>query len=134
MRTGQHLALLALLHAQGGEPPEPAADAADRRAVSADPVVWGAADGPLVSLIRVTPNYPGRAELDGLEGYAIVQFDVLADGSVANVSVVESSDRVFERPAIEAAKRFRFKPRVAEGVPQMTTGLRNLFRFEMNNQ
>jgi len=90
-------------------------------------------DGPLVSLIRVTPNYPGRAELNGLEGYAMVRFDVLADGSVANVSIVESSDKVFERPSIEAAKRFRFKPRVVDGIPQITTGLRNLFRFEMNN-
>jgi protein TonB len=90
-------------------------------------------DGPLVSLIRVTPVYPARAELNGIEGYAIVQFDVLADGSVANVSIVESSDAVFERPSIEAAKRFRFKPRVVDGTPQITTGLQNLFRFEMEN-
>lgn len=93
--------------------------------------VW--TDGPLISLIRVTPHYPRRAEQDGLEGYAIVQFDVLADGSVTNVSIIESSDEVFERSAIEAAKRFRFKPRVVDGVPQFTAGLKNLFRFEMNN-
>jgi protein TonB len=89
-------------------------------------------DGPLISLIRVTPNYPGSALIGGLEGYAIVQFDVLADGSVTNVSIVESSDKVFERSSIEAAKRFRFKPRVVEGVPQITAGLQNLFTYEMN--
>ena len=93
--------------------------------------VWS--DGPLISLIRVTPYYPRRAEQDGLEGYAIVRFDVLADGSVTNVSIVESTDEVFERSSIEAAKRFRFKPRVVGGVPQITTGMQNLFRFEMNN-
>ena len=90
-------------------------------------------DGPLVSLIRVTPDYPARALNNGLEGYAVVQFDVLADGSIANVFIVESSDKVFERPSIEAAKRFRFRPRVVDGIPQITTGLQNLFRFEMNN-
>lgn len=89
-------------------------------------------DGPLISLIRVTPQYPARALQNGLEGHAIVQFDVLADGSVTNVSIIESSDKLFERSSIEAAKRFRFKPRVVEGVPQITTGLQNLFRYEMS--
>lgn len=91
-------------------------------------------DGPIVNIVRVSPVYPAIAERQGLEGYVIVQFDVLADGQVANASVVESSNRVFERSAIQAAQRFRFKPRVVDGAPQVTTGLQNLFRFEMEGQ
>ena len=88
-------------------------------------------DGPLVAIVRVQPVYPIRAQEQGLEGYVLVQFDVTPDGTVANITVVESSHSVFERAAIEAAGRFRFKARVVEGVPQASYGLRNLFTFEM---
>ena len=88
-------------------------------------------DGPLVALVRVEPTYPARALGNGTEGYVVVRFDVLADGTVANVVVVESSNRVFEDAARKAASRFRFKPRVVDGIAQATSGVQNLFRFEM---
>ena len=88
-------------------------------------------DGPLVNMIRVKPVYPPPAARKGLEGYVIVQFDVLADGNVANVAVLESSNRVFEASAVRATKKFRFKPRVVDGVAMASTGIQNLFRFEM---
>ncbi len=90
-------------------------------------------DGPLVSLVRPSPVYPARALQNELEGWVIVQFDVLADGTVTNIGVVESSDRIFERSARNAAAKFRFKPQVVEGVPQVTTGVRNIFRFHMSD-
>ena len=88
-------------------------------------------DGPLVALVRVEPTYPARPRAQGLEGFVIVQFDVLADGTVSNVSIVESSSRLFEAAAARAAMRFRFKPRVVDGVALTTSGIQNLFRFEM---
>jgi protein TonB len=87
-------------------------------------------DGPLVAIVRVQPVYPAAAEARGLEGWVVVEFDVLRDGRVANAWVVESSNRVFEKAALGAAYRFRFKPRVVDGVPQPTQGIRNRFRFE----
>jgi protein TonB len=90
-------------------------------------------DGPLVSLVRPSPVYPARALQAGIEGWVVVEFDVLADGSVTNIGVVESSDRMFERSARNAAAKFRFKPHVIEGVPQVTTGVRNIFRFHMSD-
>lgn len=89
-------------------------------------------DGPLVAIVRVQPAYPARAAAQSLEGYVIVSFDVLANGTTANVVVLESSHRVFEESAIEAAQRFRFKARVVEGVPLVTHGVRNKFTFEMS--
>lgn len=88
-------------------------------------------DGPLVAVVRVQPVYPATAQARGLEGWVLVEFDVRQDGQVANVRVVESSSRIFEKAALRAAYRFRFKPRVVDGVPQPTSGLRNLFRFEL---
>ena len=88
-------------------------------------------DGPLVAIVRVQPVYPAVAEARGIEGWVLVQFDVLADGRVANAFVVESSNRQFEKSALGAAYRFRFKPRVVDGNPVATTGIQNLFRFEI---
>lgn len=90
-------------------------------------------DGALVSIVKVAPSYPSRAIARNLEGTVLVQFDVDAKGQVINVNVVESSDSVFERSAVEAAKRFRFKPRVIDGVPLVTHGIQNLFRFTLDD-
>jgi periplasmic protein TonB len=90
-------------------------------------------DGPLVALVRVSPTYPARAQQAGLEGWVLVQFDVLASGNVANIRIVDSSDRVFENSARKAAARFRFKPRVIDGVALVTTGVQNIFRYQMEN-
>ena len=91
-------------------------------------------DGPLVALVRVSPVYPARALSQGLEGTVIVQFDVSANGQVVDVVVVESSHSLFERAAIEAAERFRFKPRVVDGIALKTHGIQNLFRFSLDDQ
>ncbi|MDJ0905314.1 MAG: TonB family protein [Woeseiaceae bacterium] len=88
-------------------------------------------DGPMVLLVRPRPVYPARALQDGIEGWVVVQFDVLENGSVSNIAVVESSDRIFEKSARMAAEKFRFKPRIVQGVPQVTKGVRNKFRFHM---
>jgi len=88
-------------------------------------------DGPLVAIVRVQPVYPAIAEARGLEGWALIEFDVLPDGRVANAFIVDSSSHLFEKAALNAAYRFRFKPRVVDGEPVTTTGIQNLFRFEM---
>jgi protein TonB len=93
----------------------------------------GILDGPLVSVIKVRPNYPVAAISKGLQGFVTVQFDVTANGTVGNVFVVESSHNVFESAAIEAAYRFRYKPRIINGVPQETHGLQNRFVFELDD-
>ena len=88
-------------------------------------------DGPLVNMIKVRPQYPTRAAAKGLEGTVLVQFDVTTMGTVENVVVIESSNSIFNKAAVAAAHRFKFKPRMVDGVAYETRGLRNLFRFEM---
>lgn len=90
-------------------------------------------DGPLITIVRVRPTYPISAIQRGLEGFVVVEFDVFADGTVGNITVVESSSSMFERSAVEAAKRFRYKARVVDGEPITTSGVQYKFRFEMND-
>ncbi len=99
-----------------------------------DGIILGApGDGALVNLVRVSPVYPPRALAMGLEGHVIVQFDVDTAGRVINAEAIESSHSVFEKEAIRAAERFRFKARVVDGAPMITRGIRNIFTFEIDD-
>ena len=90
-------------------------------------------DGPLVALVRVAPVYPARALTYGIEGYVVVQFDVMADGQVTNVGIIESTDGIFDGAAIKAAERFKFKPRVVDGLALASYGIQNMFRFTLDD-
>ena len=88
-------------------------------------------DGPLINIFKVYPQYPVTAVSRALEGTVLVQYDVTSMGTVENVVVVESTNSIFNKAAIAAAYRFKYKPRIVDGVPYGTKGLRNLFRFEI---
>jgi periplasmic protein TonB len=89
-------------------------------------------DSGLISLVCAQTDYPVVASAKGLEGYVILQFDVTELGIVENVRVVESSSSIFNKAAVKAAYRSKYKPKTVDGVSQATHGLRKLFRFEMN--
>lgn len=76
----------------------------------------------LVPLIRVEPNYPGRAAARGIEGEVQLAFTVLADGSVSGVEVLRADPRgVFEHQAMRAVARWKFRPRAAGAPPRRAT-------------
>lgn len=85
--------------------------------------------GPALALVTVAPVYPARAAARGLEGYVIVQFTITALGTVADVIVTDSSNALFERYAIDAAYKFKYKPRVIDGEPVESRGMLNKFTF-----
>lgn len=91
-------------------------------------------DGDALPIVKVTPNYPVSALKAGLEGYVIVEFTITRTGSVEDVSVVESSDRVFERAAIDAASRFRYRPRIIDGEFVEVHGKQHLISFRLDNE
>jgi protein TonB len=95
------------------------------------PTIGVITDGALINMVRVAPVYPSRALAYGIEGYVVVQFDVTADGRVVNVVIIESTDSVFNKAAIRAAGKFKFKPRVVDGLALASYGIRNMFSFEI---
>jgi protein TonB len=94
-------------------------------------VEFALADGDVLALTRVAPQYPAAAIRQGLEGFVVVELTVLRTGAVADVVVVESTHSVFERAAIEAAGKFRYKPRVVDGETVAVTGVRTKLTFEL---
>lgn len=92
---------------------------------------FGVADGEYLPIVKVAPVYPARALARKLEGYVMVEFTVTETGAVRNVVVLESTEPMFERPAIDAALKFKYKPRVIDGEPVEVAGVRNKISFEM---
>ncbi|MBN1237598.1 MAG: TonB family protein [Gammaproteobacteria bacterium] len=90
-------------------------------------------DGDLLSLVKVEPSYPARAAAGGIEGYVVVEFTVTRHGLVEDVVVVESTNDVFDRAAVDAALKFRYKPRVIDGEPVDVRGVRNKITFKLRN-
>jgi len=94
-------------------------------------------DGDYLPLIAVVPVYPTTAANDGVEGWVLVTFTVREDGLVDgdSVAMLDAEPTViFDRTAVEAAKRFEFQPRVVNGKAQAVPGVQYLFRFELEEE
>jgi protein TonB len=81
-------------------------------------------EGDIIPLVRIEPQYPRQAALARIEGWVEIEFTITETGSVADPRVVRSRPpRVFDREAIRAILRWRFKPRVVDGqaVPRQAT-------------
>jgi len=59
---------------------------------------------------RVEPIYPEVARKAGIEGRVFIKALVDTNGHVISVEVLRSTNPVFEQAAMEAAKKFVFKP------------------------
>ncbi len=72
----------------------------------------------LVPLVRIPPRYPSRAALDGVEGWVKVELTITKTGAVEGARVVAAEPRrVFDRAALKAISRWRFRPRIVDGRP-----------------
>ncbi|PLX56425.1 MAG: energy transducer TonB [Chromatiales bacterium] len=82
------------------------------------------AEGEAIPIVRINPRYPRQALLNGIEGYVRLEFTILEDGSVKDVVVAESRPgQVFDRSAVLAVMKWKFKPRIIDGeaVPRRAT-------------
>ena len=94
----------------------------------------GASEGDLLPIIRVAPEYPQRAASRGMEGWVIVEFVVDELGRVLDPRVIDASPfGVFDRAALKAVLRYKYKPRVLNGVPQVVNGVRQRIVFNLNS-
>ncbi len=92
---------------------------------------FSATDGEYLPIVKVQAIYPRTALMRGLEGYVLLEFTVTTTGSVRDPVVLESTHKVFERPAKEAALKFKYKPRVVDGQPIEVAGVINQITFEI---
>jgi vitamin B12 transporter len=62
-----------------------------------------------------TPDYPQLAKQNNLEGVVVLKLTIEADGTVSDVTVLDSSEPIFEAPAMDAAARCVFEPAKLDG-------------------
>jgi protein TonB len=80
----------------------------------------GFGDGDLIPIVRIEPQFPREALIEGISGYVVLAFTVMEDGSVepGSTKVVESKPpRLFDSAAMRAVARWKFKPRIVDGKP-----------------
>lgn len=91
------------------------------------------AEGDYLPIVRVAPVYPARALSRGLEGFVDLQFTVTTAGTVKDPIVIQSTSSLFERAAIRAVLKFKYKPRVVDGVPVEVPGVKTRISFMLED-
>ncbi len=91
------------------------------------------AEGDYLPIVRVAPVYPARALSRGLEGYVDLQFTVTTAGTVKDPVVIYSTSSLFERAALRAVLKFKYKPRVVDGVPVDVPGVKTRISFQIED-
>ena len=91
------------------------------------------AEGDYLPIVRVAPVYPARALSRGLEGFVDLSFTVTSTGTVQDPVVIQSTSSLFERAAIRAVLKFKYKPRVVDGVPVEVPGVKTRISFQLED-
>lgn len=93
-------------------------------------------DGEYLPLVAIAPQYPSAAAQNGVEGWVLVSFTVDEEGGVIedSIDVVDADPpQVFNRSSMRAAARFKFQPRVTDGVGVPVSGVQYLFRYRLRD-
>ncbi len=129
------------------QPPTPQLDrldaTADKIAIAAVPVTTeiemtggfslGVGEGDYLPIVKVAPIYPQRALTRGVQGYCVVEYAVTRQGTTRDPFVVEDqcTSSLFHRASLQAALKFKYKPRIINGEAVEVRGVQNKFTYEI---
>jgi len=93
----------------------------------------GVGEGDYLPIVKVAPIYPQRALSRSIEGYCVVQYTVTKNGTIRDPFVVEDqcTSSLFQQASIQAALKFKYKPRIMDGQAVEVPGVQNKFTFEI---
>jgi protein TonB len=92
------------------------------------------ADGGPVSIMKVAPIYPDVAARRGIEGYVDVRFSVTSSGTTSSVVVIQANpERIFNKSAIRAVKRWKYKPKMDDGIAVQANDIYARIRFSLDS-
>lgn len=129
------------------QPPTPQLEnldpTAEKIAISAVPVTTdiemsggfslGVGEGDYLPIVKVAPIYPQRALTRGVEGHCVVEYTVTRQGTIRDPFIVEDqcTSSLFHRASLQAALKFKYKPRVIDGEAVEVRGVQNKFTYEI---
>jgi periplasmic protein TonB len=90
-------------------------------------------DGDALAIVRVLPRYPSRALSRGIEGWVLLEFAINELGQAVETGVIDADPKgVFDRAAINAVKKWKYRPMVENGKPAVRSGVRQLISFRIS--
>ncbi len=72
---------------------------------------------PPVPVRTVPPDYPTALRRDGVSGLVMVKCTIDEQGNVIETTVEKSTNELFDEPALNAVKKWKFKPARQDGTP-----------------
>ncbi|MEL7046985.1 MAG: TonB family protein, partial [Pseudomonadota bacterium] len=86
----------------------------------------------VVPYLKLQPEYPSRAIARGIQGFVDLAFDITAAGTTSNIRVIEAQpEGVFERAAIRALEKWKYKVPVVDGTPQGQVDMMTRLTFQL---
>lgn len=71
---------------------------------------------PPVPVRTVAPDYPDELRREGISGLVMVKCSIDEQGNVTETEIEKSSNPAFEKPAVAAVKKWKFKPAKQDGT------------------
>ncbi|AFI84979.2 hypothetical protein Q7A_2165 [Methylophaga nitratireducenticrescens] len=81
---------------------------------------------------KQAPEYPRGALRKGLEGDCTVRYTVNTKGDVESPEVLANCHPLFKKPSLEAAKTFRYSPRMVNGHAVAVNNVHNTFEYRIH--
>ena len=108
-------------------------EAEQARAVAAEQArrEAAAADRQYLPIAKEPPVYPQRALDSGVQGECTVSYDVDPSGRVVSPQVAGQCHPLFIRPSLNAAKRFRYRPRIVNGQAGTVHNVQHTFPYRI---
>ncbi|MCH1923445.1 TonB family protein [Shewanella sp. C32] len=90
-------------------------------------------DGDATPIVRIEPQYPIAAARDGKEGWVQLSFTINEIGGVDDVEVINAEPRrIFDREAIRALRKWKYKPKIVDGKAVKQPGMTVQLDFKLN--
>ena len=82
-------------------------------------------------LVRIPGQMPPNAEKSG---HCTVRFDVSPDGQPFNVQTTFCTQSIFKRPTIKSVERWKYQPKIENGVAVSRTGVENRVTYRLTDE
>ncbi len=92
----------------------------------------GGSDRDVVPLVRVEPQYPISAKQKGIEGWVELMYTITKLGTVTDIIVTAANaGTLFNRSAIQAVSKWKYNPKIENGVAVERPGVRQRIKFQL---
>lgn len=100
--------------------------------INRDLAGFNSSDGEYLPVFRAPPIFPRRALERGICGWVELTYTVTSAGTTRDAVVTASSSKMFERNAVKAANKYKYKPRQIGGKPVDVPGVPIRIKFEVD--